>query len=97
MTTEKTRKPRKTAVNYPIPCILMPKENAALALGMSEGTFEKGVRNKTWPQPRQASDGRVGWLYEELMEAARNLPVSNGLPPKNSGYGRSGKPEETQT
>ncbi|RMX06741.1 AlpA family phage regulatory protein [Corticibacter populi] len=74
------------------PFILLPKEAAASALGISVSTLEKQVREKRLPQPREISPGRVGWLVEELQEAARKLPVSNGLPPKGSGYGRTGKP-----
>lgn len=75
----------------PFPFIILSKESAAKSLSISVTTFEAEVRAKRYPAPREISRGRVGWLYEELLAAARNLPISNGLPPRNSGYGRAGK------
>lgn len=80
-----------TAAATPFPFIILSKEAAAKALTISVTTFEAEVRSKRYPPAREISPGRVGWLYEELLNVARNLPVSNGLPPRNSGYGRAGK------
>ena len=76
--------------------VLVTKEVAAQMLGgISVTTFEEGVRTKKYPQARQISPGRVGWLYSELLEFGAKLPVSEGLPPKNSGHGRAGKPKDS--
>ncbi len=79
----------KLSVN--IQPVLVSKEVAAQILGgISVTTFEDGVRDNVYPQPRQISPGRVGWLYSELAELGSKLPVSKGLPPKNSNQGRGG-------
>lgn len=73
--------------------IILSKAEAAESLSISVSTFEDEVKGGRYPKPREVSRGRVGWLYEEVVQAARQLPVSDGLPPKNSGYGRRGKPK----
>lgn len=81
------------ATTPPFPFIILSKEVAARSLTISVTTFEAEVRAKRYPPAREISPGRIGWLYEELLNVARSLPVSQGLPPRNSGYGRAGKPK----
>lgn len=65
--------------------IAVPLKVAASAMGLSVSTFQRQVRNKELPAPRKLSDGRVGWLVSELREHAQKLPVSDLLPPANTG------------
>lgn len=75
--------------------ICLCKEDAAAALAVSVSTFENLVAGGQIAPGRQISKGRVGWLVEELEQYARSRPVSSMLPPRNSGYGRAGKPAAT--
>lgn len=61
------------------------KEAAAQMLAMSVKTFERCVQKGEIPKPRQLSAGRVGWLVSELDEWATQRPVSELLPPANTG------------
>jgi prophage regulatory protein len=62
------------------PPIMVARDKAAAALGISERTFETLVAQGKLPAPRKISPGRVGWLWRELVQAADALPVSD-LPP----------------
>lgn len=65
---------------------VMDVEKAAAYLSLSESTFERLVREGELPKPRRFPNRRrVGWLRTELEEAALNLPVSDLLPPENTG------------
>lgn len=75
--------------------IFLCKEDAAMSLAVSVSTFENLVAGGHITPGRQISKGRVGWLVEELEQYARSRPVSSMLPPRNSGYGRAGKPAAT--
>lgn len=66
------------------PPLILPREHAAAALGVSESTLEKLTRTGELPPPRQISAGRVGWLWRELAEWAESRPVSD-LPPGPAG------------
>lgn len=65
--------------------ILVSKPIAAQMLAMSVKTFERCVQKGEIPKPRQLSAGRVGWLVSELDEWAASRPVSEFLPPANTG------------
>lgn len=62
------------------PPLMVAREAAAAALGISEGTLEALVRKGDLPKPRQISAGRVGWLWRELAEFAEGRPVSDLAP-----------------
>ena len=62
------------------PPLMVARECAAAALGISEGTLEALVRRGDLPKPRKISAARVGWLWRELQEFAEGLAVSE-LPP----------------
>jgi prophage regulatory protein len=63
---------------------ILVREHAALYCGLSTSTLEKGVRQKTFPQPRLLADRRVGWRVDELDVWCESRPVSNLLPPANT-------------
>ncbi len=60
-------------------------EQAAEYCGLSLSTFQKSVREGGAPKPRQLSDRRVGFLVRELNDWLEDLPVSDLLPPENTG------------
>lgn len=68
------------------------KPGAAAFLAISESTFDVLVARGSISKPRKLSPGSSGWLVEELEAYGRDLPISDLLPPKNSGHGRAGKP-----
>lgn len=55
------------------------------AVALSESTVQELVRQGQFPAPRQLSGRRVGWLVRELEAWAESRPVSNLLPPPNTG------------
>ena len=62
------------------PPLLVDREAAAAALGISVRTLEGLVRAGDLPPPRKLSAGRVGWLWRELQEFAEARPVSDLRP-----------------
>lgn len=70
----------------------LDSENAAAYCALSETTLKKGVREKTFPAPRVLSSNRVGWLVSELDAWCDSRPVSDLLPPPNTGSCK-GKPK----
>lgn len=52
---------------------------------LSETTIEEEIRQGRFPRPRQLAGRRVGWLADEVVEWARSRPVSDQLPPPNTG------------
>jgi len=63
----------------------LDRESAAAYLALSVATFERLVREKNAPQPRQLAGRRVAWLREELDAWLSSRPVSEQLPPSNTG------------
>lgn len=59
--------------------------DAAMYCALSESTLEKGVREETFPKPRLLLGRRVAWLVSELDAWCESRPVSNLLPPPNTG------------
>ncbi|MDP3669567.1 MAG: AlpA family phage regulatory protein [Telluria sp.] len=57
----------------------------AAAIAISESTIQRLVREGSIPKPRQLSGRRVAWLVREVEEWAENRPVSDLLPPANTG------------
>ncbi|WP_407280561.1 AlpA family phage regulatory protein [Aromatoleum evansii] len=58
---------------------------AAEAVSLSPTTVQELVRQKLFPEPRQLSGRRVGWLLREIEEWAESRPTSTLLPPPNTG------------
>ncbi|ENO76548.1 hypothetical protein B447_17431 [Thauera sp. 27] len=69
----------------PVNPIFMDLPTVALAVALSESTVQELVRQGQFPQPRQMSGRRVGWLVREVQEWAESRPVSNLPPPPNTG------------
>lgn len=65
----------------------LPGACSFVALG--ETTLQKLVRENKFPKPRELSGRRVGWLVRELEEWAESRPVSDQLPPENTGVRKS--------
>lgn len=63
----------------------LERELAAGYCGLSLSTFEKAVRDKQAPQPRQLAGRRVAWLRAELDAWLHDCPISEQLPPVNTG------------
>lgn len=57
----------------------------SVAVTLAEATIQKMVREGEFPAPRQISGRRVAWLVRELEEWAEGRPVSQLLPPPNTG------------
>jgi predicted DNA-binding transcriptional regulator AlpA len=71
--------------------LYLAREQAAVFLSISGSMLDKLVAQGNAPKPRKLSAGRSAWLVEELETWGKNLPVSDLLPPVNSGCGRAGK------
>lgn len=57
----------------------------AEVVALSVSTVQELVRQGQFPPPRQLSGRRVGWLVRELEAWAESRPVSQLLPPPNTG------------
>lgn len=57
----------------------------AATLCVSATTVQLMVREGKFPEPRQLSDKRVGWLAIEVATWAASRPKSTQLPPPNTG------------
>lgn len=68
-----------------IPPIFLDLDTVAHVLSLSESMVQRLVRKGQFPQPRQMSDRRVGWLMREVEEWAESRPVSQLPPPPNTG------------
>ena len=63
----------------------LDKPSAAAFMAVSVRTWERLVQQKKAPQSRLLSARRVGWLVSELEALAAARPVSDLLPPANTG------------
>jgi prophage regulatory protein len=68
--------------------LLLDADKAAAALDMSTSLMQKLAAMGLFPKPRKVSSGKANYLVEDLKEWARTRPVSDLLPPPNSGHGR---------
>lgn len=66
-------------------------EDTAAFVSLAESTVQQLVREKKFPQPRQLSGRRVGWLVRELDEWLESRPISELPPPPNTGAKKSKK------
>lgn len=60
---------------------------------LSESTWDTLVAKGEAPQPRKISANRSAWLFDDIEVWAHTRPVSDLLPPRNSGKGRSKNPQ----
>lgn len=72
--------PQRTVTIVQTPPLIVARENAAVALGVSERTLEGLVASGDLAPPRKISAGRTGWLWRELREFAESRPVSDLRP-----------------
>lgn len=69
-----------------IPPYALPLEEAAPYVGLSISTFQRAVReDETCPKPRQLTGRRVGYIRRELEAWVESRPISELLPPDNTG------------
>lgn len=61
------------------------REDAAYYVNLSVGTMERAIARGAFPQPRQLTDKRVGWLVRELDDWSESCPPSSNLPVANCG------------
>lgn len=69
--------------------IAVDKETAAQFLSLSVTTLEVLQQRGEFPRPRQVSDRRVAYLVSELTEWMHSRPVSDLLPPANTGASKA--------
>lgn len=81
----------KTAIIQIAPMFLA-RANAAAYLSLSESMLDTLVARGEAPKPRKLSAGRSAWLVDDLVTWGKARPISDLLPPANSGYGKAGKP-----
>lgn len=65
--------------------LLVDRDSAARALGISVSTLEALVRAGKLAPPRKISAGRTGWRWSDLQAFADSLPVSDLSPPASQG------------
>ncbi len=63
----------------------LDRDSAAAFVSLSVNALERMVASRDFPQPRQLTSRRVGWLVREVEEWAESRPVSSNLPVANSG------------
>ena len=80
-----------SAKKIPITPIFMDLPTVAQVVAMSTATIERLEREGQFPKRRQLSGQRVGWLMPEVQQWAESRPVSQILPPQNTGVGRPRK------
>lgn len=61
------------------------REELPTVTKLSVSTIEEEIRNDRFPKARQLSGRRVGWLVREIREWLEARPVSDQLPPANTG------------
>ena len=68
-----------------VPPIYVDLDEVAALTTLSTSTIQGMVTRSEFPAPRGLSGRRVAWLYREVTEWAENRPVSDILPPPNTG------------
>lgn len=71
--------------NRPITPIMIGIETVAQITELSKSTIEALIRADDFPKPRKASPRGARWLMREIQEWAESRPVSDILPPSNTG------------
>jgi prophage regulatory protein len=79
------RHPSRQGVLIAVESAFLDKPSAAIFLALSQSAFEQLVREDVAPKPHALSTRRMGWLVRELREWAEARPVSEMLPPLNTG------------
>ena len=76
----------------PLPRLAVSTDEAAIMVNLSVSQLERMIRRGEFPKPRKLSEQRVGILTSEIEHWLISRPISDCLPPPDSGYGRAGKP-----
>lgn len=71
--------------------LYLARDEVAQYVSLSPSMWDQLVARGDAPKPRKLSPGRSAWLVEEIDAWGHNRPVSDLLPPRNSGHGRSKK------
>lgn len=74
--------------------IYVSLEAVAELVDLGESTIQKMCTTSEFPAPRMLTGRRVGWLVREVEEWAEQRPISNLLPPPNTGKKRKTRPEQ---
>ncbi|WP_245573566.1 helix-turn-helix transcriptional regulator [Curvibacter lanceolatus] len=64
----------------------LSREEVSKFISLSEDVIYKMANQGEFPKPRRLSNRRVGWLVREVKEWAEGRPVSDILPPENTGH-----------
>lgn len=65
--------------------IMLGLQQVADTLSLSKSSIHKLVVSGTFPKPRKLTAKRVAWLTSDVLAWASALPVSDNLPPPNTG------------
>lgn len=74
------------------PLVVDMEQLLELLPALSKSTIEEERRQGRFPQPRQLSGRRVGWLVSEIEEWLASRPVSDQPPPANTGAKKPRRP-----
>ncbi len=72
-------------MNQAVKPLYVDLPTVAIMVALSEANVQLQVRKKEFPPPRVVSPRRVAWLVREVEEWAEERPVSDLLPPPNTG------------
>lgn len=75
----------KTALVKPL---YLDLETVCTIVSLAPATVQLLVRQDQFPKPRLLSGRRVGWLLREIEDWAEQRPISDLLPPANTGARR---------
>lgn len=76
--------------------IFMNLKETAHAVSLSTASIQKMVRENVFPKPRLIAGRRVAWLTREVEEWAESRPISDNLPPPNTGHPNARRKEGNQ-
>jgi prophage regulatory protein len=77
------------ATDAPVKPIFLDLQAVIAATSLSEGSLHQLMQEGVFPKPRMLSARRVAWLHREVEEWAEGRPVSDLLPPPNTGKRKS--------
>ncbi len=65
--------------------IMLGLQQVADTLSLSKSSIHNLVASGKFPRPRKLTAKRVAWLTSDVLAWASALPVSDNLPPPNTG------------
>lgn len=72
-------------MNAAVKPLYLDLESVCAIVSLSPATVQLMVRQQQFPKPRSLSAKRVGWLLREVEDWAEHRPISDLLPPQNTG------------